>query len=234
VRVSRIILVISILLLASRSAAAQGVTGRVTSSSGEPLAGVTIWNMPFEKATTAADGTFSLKANPRIFRFQMTGYRPITKFVDNNATIVMEKAADALWTPPVCKLTAEWFEGGAMAFRRPKNARLNHGRDIDYGTSAIRYKGNTLLLGSGFTWSWGYPNINQFFDTIAELRERDIEYDPEVPTSEYRGRRKDGTYVRFIGMFGATIEYDHATKEQADYFDAIMDTLCWVHYPYGK
>jgi hypothetical protein len=26
-------------------------------------------------------------------------------------------------------------------------------------------------------------------------------------------------------LFGATIEYDHATKEQADYFDAIMDTL---------
>src|SRR5690242_14540292 len=104
------------MLLTSHAASAQTITGHVTSASGEPLAGVTVWNMPIEKATTAADGSFSLKAGPGIFRFEMKGYSPITKFVDNNAIIVMEKVTDALWRPPMCKLTPDWFRGGAMAF----------------------------------------------------------------------------------------------------------------------
>ena len=221
------------MLLTNHAALAQGSTGRVTSSSGEPLGGVTVWNFPAEKTTTAVDGTFSLKFPPGVLRFQLNGYRPISKFGDDrySATTVMEKAADALWTPPVCRLAPEWFAGAIMAFHPPKRAEIKRGFDVDYGTVFVRFKKNALRLGYGYAWSWGYP-LDSFFKNVSELHERDIEYMPDWPTAEYRGRRSDGSYFRFIGMFMETIEYDHATKEQADYFDAIMDTLCWVRSPY--
>jgi hypothetical protein len=176
---------------------------------------------------------FSVK--PGLLRFQMNSYRPVTKSVKDGSTvsIVMEQAADALWTPPVCKLTPDWFRGFVMAFRRPKNANTRRGHDIDYGTVVIRYKKNALRFGVGFNWSWGLPYYT-FFDNIAELHERDIELLPDAPTAEYRGRRSDGSYFRFIGKAGETIEYDHARKEQADYFDSIMDTLCRAQDFYAK
>jgi hypothetical protein len=120
-----------------------------------------------------------------------------------------------------------------MGFLRPRHAKIVRAFDVDYGTLTMRFKKNVLRLGYGGTWSWGYPP-EQFFKDISELHERDIRYNPATPTAEYRGKRSDGSYFRFIGKFTETITYDHATKEQADYFDAVMDTLCWVRDPHGK
>jgi hypothetical protein len=233
VRISRFICGVCLMVLTAQGAFSQGVKGRVTSTSGEPLAGVTVWNYPSDKASTDADGVFLIK--PGLLRFQVSGYRPLFRLVQegSNISVVMEQSADALWTPPVCKLAPDWFRGEQMAFRRPKHAHIKRGFDVDYGNVLVRYKKNALLLGYGGTWSWGHPP-EQFFMDIAELHERDILYKPDWPTAEYRGRRSDGSYFRFIGMFMETIDYDHATKEQADYFDAIMDTLCWVRDPYRK
>jgi hypothetical protein len=192
-----------------------------------------VWNFPWDKAITDANGMFSVKTG--LLRFQMNGFRPVTKLVNDGSSIsiVMEQAADALWTPPVCKLTADWFRGELMGFRRPNDASISRGFDVDYGSVLVRYKENTLKLGYGGTWSWGLP-VGRFFENISELHERDIAYNPDLPVAEYRGRRSDGTYFHFIGMFTETIEYDHATREQADYFDAIMDKLCWVRDSYGN
>jgi hypothetical protein len=33
--------------------------------------------------------------------------------------------------------------------------------------------------------------------------------------------------MRFVGVFGESIGYDHAPKDAAEFFDKIMDTLCW-------
>ena len=128
-RIRRTILGISFALLTSRGAFPQGVTGRVTSASGEPLAGVTVWNMPIDKALTNEGGIFSLKLRPgdveTVLRFQRNRYRPRTLFVNGggNTTVVLEQAAAALWSPPVCKLTPEWFQAYEMAFRLPKHTR---------------------------------------------------------------------------------------------------------------
>ena len=68
-------------------------------------------------------------------------YRPRTVFVKEGShpEIVLEKPDDALWTPPVCKLTADWFHGNQMAFRRPKHASIKSGFDVDF----LRYLENT-------------------------------------------------------------------------------------------
>jgi hypothetical protein len=199
------------------------------------LAGVAVWDFPWDKAITDAQGAFSLNARDSKIRFQMDGFRPVTKFMKqgSNISVVMEKAAGALWVPPVCKLTPDWFHGEQMGFRLPRHANIKRGFDADFGSVLVKYKKNAIQLGYGVHWSWGLPE-DELFQNISELHERDIQYDPDVPTAEYRGRRSDGTYFRFIGMFMETIEYDHATKDQADYFDAIMDTLCWVRDPERK
>jgi len=49
----------------------------------------------------------------------------------------------------------------------------------------------------------------------------------ELGGVEYRGVKSDGTFMRFVGVFGETISYDHASKDTAQLFDAVIDSLCW-------
>ena len=51
--------------------------------------------------------------------------------------------------------------------------------------------------------------------------------EPRYGGSEYRGTRSDGTLMRWVGVFGESISYDHASKGSAQSFDKIIDTLCW-------
>ncbi len=112
-------------------------------------------------------------------------------------------------------------------------ANLKHGGDVDFVTARVRFGKYSMVHAWGPTWSWGLPLVS-FFKGISQLRETDLFFAPEVPIAEYRGVRTDGTYFRWIGMLGETVEYDHVTKEAAVYFDGILDTLCWRHAPYGK
>ena len=44
--------------------------------------------------------------------------------------------------------------------------------------------------------------------------------------TDMRGRANDGTYWRYIGALGESIEYSGLTEEAAKYFDKIIDNAC--------
>jgi hypothetical protein len=50
----------------------------------------------------------------------------------------------------------------------------------------------------------------------------------DVYGHEYRGRRQDGTYFRFVGVVNETIAYDGVGGKRATTFDRIIDSLCRV------
>jgi hypothetical protein len=75
----------------------------------------------------------------------------------------------------------------------------------------------------------GFPPPQEYLEGVTDVQERDIQYRPEVGLQgiEYRGTRDNGTFMRWIGIFGETIGYDNAPKEAAQLFDTIIDSLCW-------
>jgi hypothetical protein len=60
------------------------------------------------------------------------------------------------------------------------------------------------------------------------VEERDIQTPRQDSAVEYRGTRRDGTRWRTIVIFGESIEYDSADAVAAGYFDAVIDSLCFV------
>ena len=114
-----------------------------------------------------------------------------------------------------------------MVFALPQGVRVKHGTDDDFETAHIKYKHHWMRLGWGPLWSYGMPTLKSYFADIKTFEERDVQYVHGVDATEYRGRRADGTYWRWVGVLGETVEYNRVDKEAADFFDRIIDSLCW-------
>ena len=123
------------------------------------------------EATTAEGGEFRFDpstskfvAGPgfeQVVRFTRSGYQPTTRVVTVGIPIevVLQKydGTSSTWTPPSCSTTKDMMVGGLMAFKLPKASKVARGQDIDYSIVSVGFKGNSLLLGWGPTWSWGLP-----------------------------------------------------------------------------
>jgi hypothetical protein len=48
----------------------------------------------------------------------------------------------------------------------------------------------------------------------------------DLEGADMRGRLHDGTYWRFAGRLGEEIKYNGLSKEQAAFFDQIIDGAC--------
>jgi hypothetical protein len=48
----------------------------------------------------------------------------------------------------------------------------------------------------------------------------------DVEGADMRGRLRDGTYWRFVGRLGESLQYSGLSQEQAAYFDRIIDGAC--------
>jgi hypothetical protein len=168
---------------------------------------------------------FSVLGEWSAVRFSHDGYRPKTKLLTTpDPTITLSKASDEAWAIPNC-VGKPQMQGFLMGLFIPKGAKLRSGSDIDYVISTVAFKQHRMRLGFGFNWSSGFPFPSQLHN-MREMSERDVIFDRESRGAEYRGIRTDGTYFRFIGKPGETIQYDKASKEAAEYFDRILDTLC--------
>jgi len=218
--------------LSLRAAEAEELRGRVVSSSGDGIAGVAVVSMPVDQATTGSDGRFVLHKPSEVVRFSLRSYRPVTKTLDQlkyNPEIVLDQDSEALWSPPRCSSNrqTELLKGDDMVFSLPRGVRVKRRSDIDYQTVHVRHKRFAMRLGWGPMWSYGMPTAKSYFDGLETLVERDVAFIAGVDGTEYRGRRFNGTYSRWVGIFGETVSYDQVDKDTADFFDRIIDTLCW-------
>jgi hypothetical protein len=84
-----------------------------------------------------------------------------------------------------------------------------------------------MMHGIGANWSPGVPEL-KVWKQFVTVEEHDITVDdPQVSIAEYTGMLQDGSHYRFIGLPGESISYVDATVDSAQYFDGLLDTLCW-------
>lgn len=217
-----------LILAAILDPAAQQATveGRVVDSDGAPIADVRVFSPPWDELRTAADGKFGLQRPAALVRFSKRGYQPLT-LVSRSlpSPLVLRRSEFPAWAPGFCA-TTERRVGEAMLFALPTDVRSREARDVDYRTVAVQAHGTTLVFGAGPHWSYGLPAASTLEGTI-ELRERDVLTPSGDIAAEYRGQRANGRYWRNLVQFGESVGYDEATLEAAQYFDAIIDSLCF-------
>jgi hypothetical protein len=218
-------------------------SGRVVADDGKPIAGVQVWTTGFLSfggdTQTDADGRFSMKISTSTLpgdrptaRFSRSGYSPLTVVLPearNDYVFTLHRTDQPPWQVPLCTQQTQF--GGSdlsfMAFVLPKGTKTRREQDVDYSTQGVQFKKAWMIYGQGPTWSSGFPpNLSSYVQNVSELTERDVRFNEDVSGVEYRGKRTDGTYFRFIGMLGQTADYDHVTPQAAAFFDGIMDTMC--------
>jgi hypothetical protein len=110
----------------------------------------------------------------------------------------------------------------------PRLAKIKSGADADYHILAICHHVDWMVLGSGARWSDGVPEL-KVWKQLVKVEERDItvDNDPQIMISDYAGMLQDGSHFRFIGVRGQSISYADSTIDSAEYFDGLLETLCW-------
>ena len=207
-----------------------------------PLPNVIVLDMPYQQVMTDSGGRFTLPVvargalkvvdAQRTARFTLAGYRPVTRVLqaDTESEIVLQKDDSLAWAPSRCSAVTDMLMGDVMGFKLPAGTAVSRTEDIDYSSVVVQAGNDSVRLAWGAFWSWGVPGP-YFFSEISNLQERSLVLAPDVTVAEYKGTRTDGTRFRYIGMFGETISYDGVSRDSADYFDRIIDSICWRRVP---
>jgi hypothetical protein len=204
----------------------QQITGRVVTREGLPLLQVRVVSSTDETVTDEKGG-FTLPRPSQLVRLSKIGYRPLTRrSADLRGDIVMEAHEATPWSPGICRGSQKRF-GDVMRFALPSAARLETVSDVDYSATSVRHGRAVLTFGSGLHWNDGLPSPRVLAEMVT-VEERDIQTPRQDSAVEYRGTRRDGTRWRTIVIFGESIEYDSADAVAAGYFDAVIDSLCFV------
>jgi len=223
--------------------------GRVVDDQGHSLAGATVWfgGLPFQE--TDAEGRFRIQLRgwdrqhkQQNLRVSASGFRPLTKDVSAGRpfALMLQRDPEAAWHPPACSLrralpwwprhndTMMWGYTAAFRFPRGTEVSLTGG---DHGSSETICRSEECLYRTSANWE-AYTGIEVgigFMDVYKEVRERDVHWDSEVQGAEYRGVLYDGTFSRSVLMVGQDrISYHRVSKASAAYFDAIIDSMCWI------
>ena len=223
------------LIAVSANLSAQGLSGSVKSASGRPLAEVFVFpnRSPGDIAETSEGGTFSVPRFETVIAFRRDGFRPLTKIVDptiTNLDVVLEYAAATQWSLPRCTAKDKRNRVGfTLRMRVPKEAIARKGRDADYEDLAIGYgPKSTRVWLTGITGpysgAFGFPPYAWILNA-TEFSERSYKAG-NIEGADLRGRLRDGTYWRYVGRLGEDIKYSGISKEQAAFFDRIIDGAC--------
>jgi hypothetical protein len=207
------------------------LTGTVTDAAGKPIAGVRVTSWPSEDTRTDASGHYTLSKPRDLVRFSLTGYRPVTKTLNNlTAPVTMEVAAERPRALSACSEAVKRDKRQAdMSLRvtLPRMSKIKAGADADNRIVAMGFHVDWMMHGVGANWSYGLPEL-KVWKQFVKVEERDITVDdPQVIISDYTGMLQDGSHYRFIGILGESISYVDATVDSAEYFDHLLDTLCW-------
>jgi hypothetical protein len=132
---------------------------------------------------------------------------------------------------PICTASSESKKmiGDRYLLTLPKRAKVKTGMDIDYSSYSISYgkKKNRVWLSEMF----GPLVLGQIVP--KDLIESSVKVTPriwkrgDVTVSDKKGQLKNGNYWRYFGETGELIRYEDVSAEAAEYFDSIIDTVCF-------
>lgn len=178
------------------------------------------------------DGSFSIPSYDKVIFFRHPNYKPITKVMEPSVTsleIVMTEVGNSAIDLPACasiKLGGKWL-GENIKLQTPIGAKSKHGFDTDYGyfTISKKVEKRTAWI-SGVYGPMATPGIPHYEWILDAVEFSEHSYKGMGLFSDMRGKSKDGTYWRYIGMFGEAIEYSGLTLKEAEYFDKIIGNAC--------
>ena len=224
--------------------------GVVVAKDGQPLAGVTvagsIWKQccPEERdiVSTNEKGEFLLPHPAVVIHFLKENLRPLTLVVEPGTSllhIVMTPSENDL-PVPACSQPGRnqrligWGKYG-LHFSVPKNeVKVLGGKaDVDYVRYVIRPKsGNSFLA----LWFGPYaissePDDEQFVNSSTFSQRNLVAVEGGALGADTWGQSKNGLGWRHTGTMGSGAVYQGATKEEAQLFDQIINSICTVPYP---
>jgi hypothetical protein len=206
------------------------VVGRVVSETGEPLSGVSVG----PGTRTDIEGMFVVEYPSGIYRdtirFSLAGYHPLTKVINEQTTQlnVVLQIGDNTWTPPKCSSsTGSKTLGSTIKISIPEKTPITHRDDDDYTYDRIFFgpEGNQeeMSFAMGGTWGPPWPSRDQLLSS-SSIQERDMSC--SFTGADYQGRDKSGLKWRVTGVFNEVIKYRGVSDNAAEFFDAIINSLC--------
>jgi hypothetical protein len=215
--------------------APRGLKGRVVDEQGVGIEGVTIvasgagfsgW------ATTNNDGSFQLPTAGAFITFRHPAFKPRlipTSELVQQAVLRLHKADDTIWRVPHCASLPNRGRGWVGSGLRVNAAKMHHKGPI-YGEhdSHWYFKHNhySLHIVDGYAWHSGLP-VESILTESASIRIRGWVYD-DIVGVDLSGQTRSGSRWRWVGApVALAIEYNNVSQEAADYFDKIIETMCF-------
>lgn len=132
---------------------------------------------------------------------------------------------------PACKsVENENLIGDRFRIQVPKKAILKKGQDVDYSQYFIGFgkKRNRVWLSGIFgpLATSGKPT-KDYTESSLEVMQKTWVFEGFEEGVDIKGKLKNGNYWRYFGAFGEAIKYYDVSLEAANYFDSILDGICY-------
>lgn len=142
--------------------------------------------------------------------------------------LVFSSISSFAFVIPVCGEAAKTELGWRLRIVPPPKAAITKDNDIDYESYRIEFREKSskfFLEGifGPFATSGQIPRdwLSGSEPTIKTWRHG------EVDVIDGRGQLANGHYWRYVGTYGNSIRYYDVTRKAADYFDQILDLVCF-------
>lgn len=210
------------------------VSGIVTGTQGQPIAGAAIWHNDDRKDLVVTDfnGHFEFSTRAPAFVIRKNGYTGAFVRTETAQSVRVTLRQDT-GTIPVCTGKTECNSivgfGAVFCFPNVDGVKVSEqDNDIDYGSRiySVRLKSGRQPMqhAGGGEWGPGFPLDGDVWDSV-EYSEKNYQYGTSS-IADARGMTSSGKYWRSIGRFGETAAYRNVDQESAALFDRVLDGMC--------
>jgi hypothetical protein len=223
--------------------------GRVISESGQPIEGVSVTGSrsktccPFKSDSTYTDatGAFHLEHPGAVVHFFSKDFEPQSFVVKPQVArieITLASPGDDLVVPNCAKPDRSqrqigWGKYGLHFFVPRKGVKISGGKpDADYTVFFIRPKTSQAQLQLWFgAYAIGLdPDDKVLTDSATFSQKRILNAKGELMGTDSRGQLHDGQTWRQTAAGFQGAKYQTAGKEDAEAFDRIIGSVCWIPY----
>ena len=225
----------TLLVFAQVRVGARELNGRVIDGTGAGIADATIvasgagfngW------ASTGPDGSFHLKAAGSFISVRHSGLKAQllrTSELIEPVLIRLEAADESVRTMPACSSSSAGGSSGLggglkvnpgrSRFKGPVNGEHDSHWYVTFGK-------DTLHIVDGYAWHAGLP-LEERLASSESVSVRSWEFNGVV-VLDLSGRTKNGMRWRWVGApLAVAVEYGDTTQDSAEYFDRIIETICF-------
>jgi hypothetical protein len=183
-------------------------------------------------AISNADGSFHLSAVGAFVSVRQIGFKPLivsTTDLTEPVRIHLTEADATTWKVPSCASLPGggrgWVGGGL---------RVNAGRQRYEGPVYgehdshwyFKFSQNTLHIVEGYAWHSGLP-LESTLTSSEGIKIRGWVFGETVGL-DLSGKTREGKRWRWVGApIALAIEYSDTSEDAADYFDSIVETMCF-------